>query len=226
MSDFTRVEGIAAPLPIANLDTDQIMPKQFLLGIDKSGLAAGLLFDLRFAPDGSRQEDFVLNTKEYADTRILVGGANFGCGSSREHAVWGLMQSGIQAVLAPSFGEIFYYNSINNRFLTVILKPEEIDEITREVSDPASNRITIDVMAQTVRTASGKTYAFKMDPRHQKMYLDGLDVIGASLQLLPQIEAFERRHREHNPWALVLPLPADAHAAANMAIDAESAVTK
>ena len=226
MPDFTRVEGVAAPLPIANLDTDQIMPKQILLGIDKSGLAAGLLFDLRFGPDGSKQEDFVLNTKEYADTKILVGGANFGCGSSREHAVWGLMQSGIQAVLAASFGEIFYYNSINNRFLTVILKPEEIDEITREVSNPATSRIGIDVMAQTVRTASGKTYAFKMDPRHQKMYLDGLDVIGASLQMLPQIEAFERRHRERNPWALVLPLPADADADTDMPAGAEAAVTK
>lgn len=207
MPDFTRVEGLAAPLPIANLDTDQIMPKQFLLGIDKSGLADGLLFDLRFAPDGRRLDGFVLNTKEYADTRILVGGANFGCGSSREHAVWGLMQYGIEAVLAPSFGEIFYYNSINNRFLTVILKPAEIEEIMLEIADPATGRICIDVEALTVRTASGKTYAFKMDPRHQKMYLDGLDVIGASLQMLPQIEAFERRHRARNPWALVLPLP-------------------
>jgi 3-isopropylmalate/(R)-2-methylmalate dehydratase small subunit len=214
MSDFTRVEGVAAPLPIANLDTDQIMPKQFLLGIDKSGLAAGLLFDLRFAPDGRKQEDFILNTKEYADTRILVGGANFGCGSSREHAVWGLMQAGIQAVLAPSFGEIFYYNSINNRFLTVILKQAEIDEITQEISNPASNRISIDVKAQIVHTVSGKTYAFMMDPRHHKMYLDGLDVIGASLQMLPQIEAFEHRHWAANPWAQVLPLPLPAGSAA------------
>ena len=207
MPDFTRVEGVAAPLPIANLDTDQIMPKQFLLGIDKSGLAAGLLFDLRFAPDGRKRDDFVLNAKEYADTRILVGGANFGCGSSREHAVWGLMQYGIQAVLAPSFGEIFYYNSINNRFLAVILEPAEIDDIMHEISDPATSRICIDVKALTVRTASGKTYAFRMDKRHQEMYLEGLDVIGASLKMLPQIEAFERRHWAQNPWARVLPLP-------------------
>jgi 3-isopropylmalate/(R)-2-methylmalate dehydratase small subunit len=207
MPDFTRVQGVAAPLPVANLDTDQIMPKQFLLGIDKSGLAHGLLYDLRFAPDGSKRDDFVLNTQAYADTRILVGGANFGCGSSREHAVWGLMQAGIQAVLAPGFGEIFYYNAINNRFLTIILKPDEIDEITREITDPSSNRITIDVMAQVVATASGRSYAFEMDPRHRRMYLDGLDVIGASLQMLPEIKAFEERHYAQNPWARVLPLP-------------------
>ncbi len=207
MPDFTRVEGVAAPLSIANLDTDQIMPKQFLLGTDKSGLAAGVLYDLRFAPDGAPRKDFVLNTPDYADTRILVGGANFGCGSSREHAVWGLQQFGIAAVIASSYGEIFYYNAANNRLLTVMLSPEQIDEITAEISNPASNRLTIDVEQQIVRTASGHAYAFKMEPRHRRMYLDGLDVLGASLQMLPEIEAFERDHWVRNPWARVLPLP-------------------
>jgi 3-isopropylmalate/(R)-2-methylmalate dehydratase small subunit len=210
MPDFTRVDGVAAPLPIANLDTDQIMPKQFLLGTDKSGLAAGVLYDLRFAPDGSKREDFVLNTTAYAGTSILVGGANFGCGSSREHAVWGLQQSGIAAVLAPSYGEIFYYNAANNRLLTIVLQPEQIDEITAEVSNPASNHVSIDVVEQLVKTASGRTYAFKMEPRHRKMYLDGLDVLGASLQMLPQIESFEREHWARNPWARVLPLAESA----------------
>ena len=207
MSDFTRIEGVAAPLPITNLDTDQIMPKQFLLGTDKVGLAAGLLYDLRFAPDGSKNMDFVLNTEDYADARILVGGANFGCGSSREHAVWGLMQGGIQAVLAPSFGEIFYYNAINNRFLAIILAPEAIEQITREISHPTSNRLSIDVVNQTVRTAVGIPYRFEMDARHRKMYLEGLDVLGLSLQMLPEIEAFEQRHWAQNPWTRVLPLP-------------------
>ena len=206
MPDFTRVDGVAAPLPIANLDTDQIMPKQFLLGTDKSGLARGVLYDLRFAPDGSKREDFVLNTKAYAGASIIVGGANFGCGSSREHAVWGLQQSGIAAVLAPSYGEIFYYNAANNRLLTIVLQPAQIDEITAEVSNPASNRLSIDVVEQVVKTASGRTYAFKMEPRHRKMYLDGLDVLGASLQMLPEIESFEREHWARNPWARVLPL--------------------
>jgi 3-isopropylmalate/(R)-2-methylmalate dehydratase small subunit len=207
MPDFTRVDGVAAPLPIANLDTDQIMPKQFLLGTDKSGLAAGVLYDLRFAPDGSKREDFVLNTKDYAAASILVGGANFGCGSSREHAVWGLQQAGIAAVLAPSYGEIFYYNAANNRLLTIVLEPAQIDEITQEVSNPESNRLSIDVAKQVVTTTSGRTYAFKMEPRHRKMYLDGLDVLGASLQMISQIETFEREHWARNPWARVLPLP-------------------
>jgi 3-isopropylmalate/(R)-2-methylmalate dehydratase small subunit len=205
--DYSRIEGVAAPLPIANLDTDQIMPKQFLLGTDKSGLAAGLLYDLRFAPDGSKRADFVLNTPAYAAAKVLVGGPNFGCGSSREHAVWGLLQSGIEAVLAPSYGEIFYYNAANNRLLAIVLKPEEIDEITAEVSNAATNAIEIDVAAQRVRTASGRTYAFRMDERHRQMFLEGLDVLGASLKMLPQIEAFEQRHRAENPWAVVLPLP-------------------
>ncbi|NIF79402.1 3-isopropylmalate dehydratase small subunit [Paraburkholderia sp. Cy-641] len=210
MPDFSRMDGVAAPLPIANLDTDQIMPKQFLLGTDKSGLAAGLLYDLRFLPDGSRRDDFVLNTPAYAGAKVLVGGANFGCGSSREHAVWGLLQSGIEAVLAPSYGEIFYYNAANNRLLAIILKPEEIDEISAEISNPAANRLSIDVAAQTVRTASGRTYSFRMDERHRQMFLEGLDVLGASLKMLPHIEAFEARHRAENPWARVLPLPAGA----------------
>ncbi|WP_144143293.1 3-isopropylmalate dehydratase small subunit [Paraburkholderia sp. BCC1884] len=205
MSDFSTIEGVAAPLPIANLDTDQIMPKQFLLGIDKSGLAQGVLYDLRFAPDGSKRADFVLNTPEYADTRILVGGANFGCGSSREHAVWGLMQSGIAAVLAPSFGEIFFYNAINNRLLPIILTAEQIDEISADVAQPATRRLTIDVVEQVVRTATGRSYPFHIEARHKRMYLEGLDVLGASLSLLPDIEAFEARHWAANPWARVLP---------------------
>lgn len=210
MPDFSRMNGVAAPLPIANLDTDQIMPKQFLLGTDKSGLAAGLLHDLRFLPDGSPRAGFVLNMPAYAGAKVLVGGANFGCGSSREHAVWGLQQGGIEAVLAPSYGEIFYYNAANNRLLAIVLKPEEIDAITAEISNPATHRIAIDVAGQTVRTASGRTYAFRMDERHRQMFLDGLDVLGASLRMLPQIDAFEARHRADNPWASVLPLSGDA----------------
>jgi len=206
MPDFSRVEGVAAPLPIANLDTDQIMPKQFLLGTDKSGLAAGLLHDLRFLPDGSPRADCVLNQPPWTQAKVLVGAANFGCGSSREHAVWGLLQGGIEAVLAPSFGEIFYYNAANNRLLAIVLKPHEIDEIVAEISTPATSRVAIDVAAQSVRTASGRRYAFRMDERHRRMYLDGLDVLGASLTMLGEIDAFEARHRAASPWAHVLPL--------------------
>jgi 3-isopropylmalate/(R)-2-methylmalate dehydratase small subunit len=208
--DFARIEGIAAPLPIENLDTDQIMPKQFLFGIDKSGLTAGLLHDLRVAQDGSVRRDFVLNRPDYADARFIIGGGNFGCGSSREHAVWGLLQAGIRAVIASSFGEIFHYNAINNRLLTIALPVAAIDALTTEVANPATNRIAIDVAAQTIRTSSGLSYSFALEARHKKMYLEGLDVLGVSLRMLPDIEAFERRHRTENPWARVLPL-ASAH---------------
>jgi 3-isopropylmalate/(R)-2-methylmalate dehydratase small subunit len=207
VSDVSRIEGVAAPLPIANLDTDQIMPKQFLLGIDKSGLAKGLLYNLRFDPSGALIPDFVLNTAGYAGARVLVGGPNFGCGSSREHAVWGLQQGGFAAVLAPSYGEIFYYNALNNRFLPIVLPTAAIDEILAEIGNPASNRIVIDVVASTVTTASGRVHAFDMPARHREMYLDGLDVLGASLKLLPQIEAFERTHLAMRPWARVQPVP-------------------
>ncbi|WP_277184174.1 3-isopropylmalate dehydratase small subunit [Caballeronia sp. BR00000012568055] len=206
MSDFSRVEGVAATLPIANLDTDQIMPKQFLLGTDKSGLARGVLFDLRVAPDGHVRETFVLNRPEWRNTKVIVGGANFGCGSSREHAVWGLQQFGIEAVIAPSYGEIFYYNAANNRLLTVMLTADEVAAISAEVEHAATSRICIDVAAQVVRTASGQSYAFQMDERQRNMYLDGLDVLGASLKRLPEIEAFERQHWRAHPWTRVLPL--------------------
>ncbi len=207
MNDFTRVEGVALPLPIANLDTDQIMPKQFLFGIDKSGLAKGLLYDLRCHPDGTPQPDFIMNTAPYNHARILVGGPNFGCGSSREHAVWGLQQGGIAAVLAPSFGEIFYYNSINNRLLTVMLPQDQIDQIMAEIAIPATSHLVVDVQAQQVHTASGKSLPFDMDARQRHMYLNGLDVIGASVGMLPEIEAFEQAHFAANPWARVMARP-------------------
>jgi 3-isopropylmalate/(R)-2-methylmalate dehydratase small subunit len=210
MPDFTRIEGVAAPLPIANLDTDQIMPKQFLLGIDKSGLTAGLLHDLRFAPDGRPHEDFVLNRSDYAEARVLVGGSNFGCGSSREHAVWGLMQWGIRAVIASSFGEIFHYNAVNNRLLTIALPPGQVDALMTEISNPATNRLTINVLTQTVHAASGESHAFKMESRHKKMFLEGLDVLGASLQMRPEIDAFEKNHWAEHPWARVMSNAASA----------------
>lgn len=210
--DFSHVTGVAVPLPIDNLDTDQIMPKQFLLGTDKSDLARGLLYDLRFDADGSRRQDCILNTDPYAHARVLVGGANFGCGSSREHAVWGLLQWGIAVVLASSFAEIFYYNAINNRLLVVTLDAGHIDAIIAEVSDPAHSQVTVDVEHEVVRTASGHSYPFTLNARQRRMYLDGVDVVGASLQHLTEIEAFERRWRDEAPWTHVLPPVLPPHA--------------
>ncbi|WP_198087855.1 3-isopropylmalate dehydratase small subunit [Variovorax sp. E3] len=195
-----RIEGIAAPIAIANLDTDQIMPKQFLRGIDKAGLAQGLLWDLRFHGDGSPREDFVLNRPAYAGTRILVADANFGCGSSREHAVWGLQQYGIDAVIAPSFGEIFYSNAMNNRLLAVMLPEPEV----RALLDAAASgseplRIGIDVQRLEVRSPVG-TSAFALSDRHRTMFLEGLDLIGASLVHRAAIEAFAQRRWATEPW--------------------------
>ena len=158
------ISGVAAPLPYSNLDTDQIMPKQFLRIIDKTGLDRGLLYDLRFDADGAPRPDFVLNQPAYAGASILVAGPNFGCGSSREHAVWGLMQFGIRAVVAASFGEIFYFNALNNGLLLVSLPPAQVDALLARVSDPVSNtagnRVEIDALAGTVRAADGWTATF------------------------------------------------------------------
>ena len=201
MTDTTRrIEGIAAPLNIANLDTDQIMPKQFLRSIDKAGLDRGLLWDLRFHCDGRPREDFVLNRPEFADTRVLIAGPNFGCGSSREHAVWGLQQYGIQAVIASSFGEIFYSNAMNNRLLAVMLPEGEVQALMQEASGrPDPLRVEINVEQMTVR-AGQRTSPFVISPRHRTMYLEGLDMIGASLQHRAAIDTFAQAHWARQPW--------------------------
>lgn len=199
MSDSDLIEGRAAALRIENLDTDQIMPKQFLRGIDKSGLAPGVLYDQRFDGQGQPRPDFVLNRPEYADTCILVGGANFGCGSSREHAVWGLQQFGIRAVIAPSFGEIFYSNALNNGLLVVMLPEPVIATLMRDADDVANGQVRIDVKALTVRSA-GVEAPFSLSPRHQRMVLEGLDVIGLSLTYRAQTEAFAAAHWARHPW--------------------------
>lgn len=201
MTDLTiRIEGIAAAIEIANLDTDQIMPKQFLHGIDKAGLDKGLLWDLRFTGDGKTREDFVLNRPEFAGTRVLVGGPNFGCGSSREHAVWGLQQYGIQAVIASAYGEIFYSNAMNNRLLAVLLAEEEVQSLMQEMRESTKPvELGIDLLTTTVKSPR-HTFAFTMSERHRTMFLKGLDMIGASLAHMPDIEAFAQQHWAAQPW--------------------------
>lgn len=200
MSETTvRIEGRAAALRIENLDTDQIMPKQFLRGIDKSGLKDGLLYDLRFDAQGRARPQCVLNRADYAGASILVGGSNFGCGSSREHAVWGLQQYGIRAVVAPSYGEIFYSNAMNNRLLLVTLSVEEIAKLMADADDPAGNAVTIDVGAQRLVSRSVDA-RFELLPRHRRMFLEGLDSIGLSLTYREQIAGFARAHWGRAPW--------------------------
>jgi 3-isopropylmalate/(R)-2-methylmalate dehydratase small subunit len=195
------IEAIGAPLPVANLDTDQIMPKQFLRIIDKAGLDKGLLYDMRFDGEGRPRPGFVLNQPRYRDAGILVAGPNFGCGSSREHAVWGLQQYGIRAVIAPSFGEIFYSNAMNNQLLLVMLPQPDVDALLREVGGerdrPARIRIDLETMCVSAGDYRG---GFTMSARHLSMFRQGLDVIGLTLTHGEAIAAFASRHHREQPW--------------------------
>jgi 3-isopropylmalate/(R)-2-methylmalate dehydratase small subunit len=199
MSEPARIEGRAAALRIENLDTDQIMPKQFLRGIDKSGLTGGVLYDLRIDSAGRMQSEFVLNRPEYEGVSVLIGGSNFGCGSSREHAVWGLQQFGIRAVVATSFAEIFYSNAMGNGLLLVNLPADAIGRLMDDADDPNRNTVCIDIGEQTLRSTSVQA-EFDLLPRHRRMFLEGLDVIGLSLTYQDQIEAFARAHWARQPW--------------------------
>ncbi|REE17880.1 3-isopropylmalate/(R)-2-methylmalate dehydratase small subunit [Paraburkholderia sp. BL27I4N3] len=201
---LTEIHGAAAPLPIENLDTDQIMPKEFLRIIDKAGLKEGLLYDLRFDAQGEPRGDCVLNQAEYDDARILIGGSNFGCGSSREHAVWGLQQAGFEAVIAPSFAEIFYSNAMNNRLLLVQLERDEIDLLLHDAATQPAAPLHIDIERQTVTSGTGRVFAFPLGARHKQMVVDGMDTIDLTLASLHDIEAFERDHFARHSWVAVL----------------------
>lgn len=194
-----HIAGKAAAIRFENLDTDQIIPKQFLRGIDKAGLDKGILYDHRFDASGQLRPDFVLNRPEYAGTRILVSGANFGCGSSREHAVWGLQQFGIRAVLAPSYGEIFYSNAMNNRLLLIMLPRDVIESLMNAVDADSANEIAIDIGTMRVKTPVGE-FDFQLSDRHRHMFLEGLDMIGLSLRHKAEIEQFADRHWSAFPW--------------------------
>lgn len=206
MTPFIRYAGAAAPLPIDNLDTDQLMPKQFLRGIDKSGLAAGLLYNLRFAAGGTPRESCVFNKPGFEQTGIIAGGPNFGCGSSREHAVWGLLQFGIRAVIAPSFGEIFYSNCFNNGLLAARVTAADSQEILSALSDTAPVTLEIDLPEQKIALSDQSAiWHFDIAPRHKMMLLEGLDMIEATLRDAAEIAAFRERHEAAFPWMARLP---------------------
>jgi 3-isopropylmalate/(R)-2-methylmalate dehydratase small subunit len=200
MLDANAIVGRAAAIRIDNLDTDQIMPKQFLRGIDKSGLAEGLLYDLRFDPKGARKSEFILNRPEYAGTKILIGGFNFGCGSSREHAVWGLLQYGIQAVIAPSFAEIFYSNAMGNRLLLVPLPTTQIEALMEAAEGQQAPIVTIDVESRTVQWGERERVSFPISDRHRQMFLEGVDVVGHTLTFRDEIRDFAAAHWVRQPW--------------------------
>jgi 3-isopropylmalate/(R)-2-methylmalate dehydratase small subunit len=200
LQPFTQVSGQAAPLLAANVDTDVIMPKQFLKGIDRQGLDRGLFFDLRFLRDGSPDPDFVLNKAPWQEASFLLVGPNFGCGSSREHAVWGLQQMGIRALIGSSFAGIFYDNCQRNGVLLITLEEAQVQRIGQLVGQPEMARISIDLEAQQIGLADGSVIDFQIDTLRKTALLLGLDAIGSTLQRREQIKAFEREHLANNPW--------------------------
>lgn len=200
MSTIKTIQGHAAPIRIDNLDTDQIMPKQFLRGIDKSGLAQGLLYDLRYDSQGQIKPDFVLNQVKYAKSSVLLGGSNFGCGSSREHAVWGILQSGVKAIIAPSFAEIFYSNAMGNQLLLVSLPAEHVECLMQLAEKPDAPAIVIDIENLEVKCTGLPAVRFQISKRHQEMFLKGVDVVGMSLSYMDEIHAFAKTHWEQQPW--------------------------
>ena len=199
MKAFTRLDAKIAPLPLANIDTDQIIPKQFLKTVEREGLSKGLFYDLRFDEEGREKADFVLNRPEYKGAGVLVAGDNFGCGSSREHAPWALMDFGIDCVISSSFADIFYNNCFQNGLLPVVLKPDEVQDLMEEAKG-GNHMVTVDLQAQTVVSPSGKTFAFQIDPQRKAKMLKGLDAIGETLQKAPSIDVYEGRRAISQPW--------------------------
>lgn len=201
MEKLITLTAVAAPIDVDNMDTDQLMPKQFLRGIDKSGLAKGLLYNHRHLSDGSLNPDFVLNKPGFENTRIIVAGPNFGCGSSREHAVWGLMQYGIRAVIAAGFGEIFYSNCFNNGLLAAKITPQTSVELFNYLSDKEPKELTVSVKDKSIRSVDGTMHwNFELAERHQTMLLEGLDMLETTMKELEIIKKFKADHEKAFPW--------------------------
>ena len=199
MRPFDKLEGRAAPLPIANHDTDQLIPKQFLKTVTRKGLAQGLFYDFRFDFDGKPKPDFVLNQPAYQGTKILVCGDNFGCGSSREHAPWALLDFGVRCVIAHSFGDIFYNNCFENGLLPIRLPVEDVHALMEEARG-GNHLFAIDLQAQTVTSPSGKVIHFDIHPGRKEKLLGGLDSIGETLQHVSDIDRYEARRSHEAPW--------------------------
>ncbi|MDB5495814.1 MAG: leuD1 [Phenylobacterium sp.] len=199
MQPFIRLDAKVAPLPLANIDTDQIIPKQFLKTVEREGLAKGLFYDLRFDAEGREKPDFVLNRPEYKGAGVLVTGDNFGCGSSREHAPWALMDFGVRCVVSTSFAEIFYSNCFQNGLLPVVLEADEVQQLMDEAKG-GNHVVTVDLEAQTVVSPSGRTFRFEIDPQRKQKMLNGLDPIGETLQAAGAIDLYEMKRALTQPW--------------------------
>jgi len=200
MEKFEKLTGVAAPMPLINVDTDMIIPKQFLKTIKRSGLGKNLFDEMRFDDDGNEIPDFVLNKSQYRDAEVLVAGDNFGCGSSREHAPWAIKDFGIRCVIAPSFADIFYNNCFKNGILPIALPQEQVDLLMQDAEKGSNARMIVDLEAQTVTTSDGEVVSFEIDPFKKHCLLEGLDDIALTLEKASAIDTFEESATTSRPW--------------------------
>ncbi|EEA95460.1 3-isopropylmalate dehydratase small subunit [Pseudovibrio sp. JE062] len=200
MEKFTVLTGVAAPLPLVNIDTDMIIPKQFLKTIKRSGLGTALFHEMRTNDDGSKNEEFVLNKPSYEKAQILVAGDNFGCGSSREHAPWALLDFGIRCVISTSFADIFYNNCFKNGILPIIVSQEDLDKLMDDASRGANATLTVDLEEQEVRGPDGGAIKFDLDPHRKHCLLNGLDDIGQTFEKTQHINSYEDKLELSHPW--------------------------
>ena len=200
MRAFTELTGVAAPLPMANVDTDKIIPARFLKTIKRSGLGVHLFDTLRYTPEGAERADFVLNQASFRHAEILIAHENFGCGSSREHAPWALLDFGIRCVIAPDFADIFYNNCFKNGILPISLPREICDALMADARMGGNARLVVDLERQVVVRPNGTEVAFEIDPTRRKMLLEGLDEIGQTMGRSAEIDSFEQRQRDEAPW--------------------------
>jgi 3-isopropylmalate/(R)-2-methylmalate dehydratase small subunit len=201
MEKFTTLTGIAAHLPMINVDTDMIIPKQYLKTIKRTGLGKGLFAELRYDENGEPIPDFVLHKPPYTAAKILIAGENFGCGSSREHAPWALLDFGFRCIIAPSFADIFYNNCFKNGILPIILPQEEINKLIDDASRGANATITVDLEAQEIRGPDGGVIHFDIDPHRKRCLMEGIDDIGLTMEKAEAIETFEKKSAASRPWA-------------------------
>ena len=200
MQKFDKLSGIAAPMDIMNIDTDMIIPKQFLKTIKRSGLGANLFFEMRFDNDGGEIGDFILNQPSYREANIIVAGDNFGCGSSREHAPWALLDYGIRCVISTSFADIFYNNCFKNGILPIKVTAEEREALMADARDAENPILSVDLQAQTISRPNGPVISFDIDPFRKQCLLDGLDDIGLTLEKADKIESYEASRKQSHPW--------------------------
>ena len=200
MQKFDQLKGVAAPMNIINIDTDMIIPKQFLKTIKRTGLGANLFDEMRFDQDGNEIDSFVLNTDPYRNANIIVAGDNFGCGSSREHAPWALLDFGIRSVISTSFADIFYNNCFKNGILPIVVSADERDALMADAADPENPELEIDLIEQVIRRPNGGVVSFDLDPFRKQCLLEGLDDIGLTLEKGAKISSYEDARKTDQPW--------------------------